>query len=514
MTPDNAGAGVRGCRASGRSTKALLSFIMATTIVSLTAAPPSLEHLFPAGGERGSTNEVTLSGKFESWPPEVWVNQPGLEFVAQTNKGKFNVTIAANAAPGPRLIRLFNEEGASELRFFVVGDGRELADREPNNHFAQPQSLDAFPIVINGRLDKSGDVDSFAISMRGGQWLEARVDSFTLMSKVDAVLRLVTTNGLQLTWNHDFVHFDPRLTWQAPEDQTVVLQLFGFPYPADAQIRLTGGEGTVYRLQVNAGERSPEIFCDPRTGNGAAELSVPACVNAVIGKADDEDRFSVHLEAGEMILARVEAATHGSPLDAWLRIEDISGKELARNDDADGSRDPALEWKAPTNGTFAIRIGSLTHRGGEDFRYRLAVERVQPDYSAELSASSLTLTPGSTNDLKLKVKRLRGHTNELTASIRGLPAGVTAADVTVPEKGGDVTLQLIATSDAKPFQGPIRALLHDAVTGEKRAVPFHLTSRSENNGVPGGYTHLVVESTDRSWLTVLPQKEEKKEPDK
>jgi len=31
-----------------------------------------------------------------------------------------------------------------------------------------------------------------------------------------------------------------------------------------------------------------------------------------------------------------------------------------------------------------------------------------------------------------------------------------------------------------------------------------LTSSTVNNGVPGGFNKLVIESTDRLWLTVLP----------
>lgn len=68
--------------------------------------------------------------------------------------------------------------------------------------------------------------------------MEARVESHLLMSKSDVVLRLVTTNGLQLAWNHDGVTLDPRIVWQATNDQTVVIQLYGFAFPANSEIRL------------------------------------------------------------------------------------------------------------------------------------------------------------------------------------------------------------------------------------------------------------------------------------
>lgn len=137
----------------------------------------------------------------------------------------------------------------------------QINEREPNDHFAKAQRLPQLPVTINGRFDKSGDVDSFAIELRNGEWLEARVDCYTLMSKVDAVLRLVTTNGEQLAWNHDFITLDPRLVWRAPANETVVLQIFGFAFPPDSDIRLTGGEGATYRLHLAITNSAPQI-CD------------------------------------------------------------------------------------------------------------------------------------------------------------------------------------------------------------------------------------------------------------
>src|SRR5436309_4572564 len=110
------------------------------------AAEPVLDGLFPAGGARGTTNIVTAAGKFDPWPPKVWVSSPGLVFNTETNKGKFSVAIAADADPGPRLVRFYNDEGASELRFFVVGDGKEILEKEPNNSFAKAQVVQTLPV--------------------------------------------------------------------------------------------------------------------------------------------------------------------------------------------------------------------------------------------------------------------------------------------------------------------------------------------------------------------------------
>jgi hypothetical protein len=197
------------------------------------------------------------------------------------------------------------------------------------------------------------------------------------------------------------------------------------------------------------------------------------------------------------------AATLGSPLDAFLRIEDANGKELARNDDAEGSRDPSLEWKAATNGTFNAVVGSLTHRGGPDYHYCLALDRALPNFRASLAANSLVVKPDTTNPLKFNVKRLRGHTNELIATLKDLPEGVTAASTNV--QSGDVSLPVITATNAPAFSGPIRLVLADSMAKEERVVSFALTSRGEDNGVPQGYSDLLIDTLEHVWLTVRPK---------
>ena len=481
-------------------------FCAVWVVSAASGASPALEMLFPAGAPRGTTNTVVAVGKFDSWPAKVWVNHPGVLLVAETNKGKFTVTIAADAAPGPCLVRLYDDEGASEPRIFVVDAERALAEIEPNDHFAKPQPISRLPVTIDGRLEKNGDVDSFAIRLRAGEWIEARVDSHRLMSKVDPALRLLTTNGLQLAWNQDFITLDPRLVWQAPSNQTVVLQVFGFAYPPESSIRLAGGDAAVYRLHIAITNHSPEVCSipDEREPNERPDQSVPVEVpveiRGHIRRADDEDRFRFSAIKVEVIEALVEAATLGSPLDAWLKIEDHSGKELARNDDVDGSPDPRIEWTVPTNGSFIVAIGSVTHRGGTNYCYRLSLRKLGPDFRATLAASTLVLTAGATNEVKLEAGRLRGLTNELAVIVQGLPAGVSAVATNLPRKDGTISVSLVAEPDAAGFQGPVQFMARDESNGQKRTVPFELTTRSDT-----GYPHLLVETCGDFWLTVRPK---------
>lgn len=122
--------------------------------------------------------------------------------------------------------------------------------------------------------------------------------------------------------------------------------------------------------------------------------------------------------------------------------------------------------------------------------------------SKRTSTGSVVLAPGTTNTVKVRVRGLRGHTNAVTAFLRDLPTGVMGASRTLEPSDTEPVLELVAAADAAAFQGPVRVVLAEGNGGAETAVPFELTTRGENNGVPRGTAGLVVDRTDRLWLTV------------
>ena len=218
------------------------------------AAAPTLDHFYPVAVQLGSTNTVSAIGKFDPWPPKVWVDASGIVFRPETNNSKFIVEIAASAPVGPHLIRAFNEQGASGPRFLIVSREPQTAEQEPNNDFTKPQVIEQLPASLNGRLDKSGDVDSFSVSLEVGQTLIASLEAYKLASPVDAVLRVVDSHGIQVALNHDDGRtLDPFLAWTARSAGTYVVQVFGFAYPATSDVKFTGGNACVYRLHLSRG---------------------------------------------------------------------------------------------------------------------------------------------------------------------------------------------------------------------------------------------------------------------
>ena len=543
-----------------------LVFLMALGV--LQAAVPVLDHVFPAAIQIGTTQLVTLVGKFDPWPTRLDLDIPGVSWEPTTNSGVIRVRVAPEAPAGPRVIRAFSPEGVSEPRFLILSQRLQQAEVEPNDAVPSAQVLAGLPAEVNGRLEKNGDVDSYSVDLRAGQTLMARLEAYTLQSPLDPVLKLLDARGVQVAWNHDEVRsLDPILAWRVETSGTYVLQVFGFAYPADSDLRFSGSPKGVYRLHVSTdpvarhawplgvsravdtrvswgdwgvssvsseaievlasaiapgaishslriphrevplelsvGEGKEWVESEPNDAATTAQaLGIPSAVSSDLDRPGDEDRYRLSCQKGEPLRLEVQAAGLGFPLDAWLRIEDASGKELARNDDTGGS-DPVLDWTSPETAEYRVVVGNLLQRGGRDQRYRLSIQRPKPLWSASMAEAAWSLEPGKTNESKVTLTRRYGADQRLTVSVRGLPSGVRVDPVEVSEKANAATLRWIAATNAAPFSGPVSIDVSSSSPAAVQEARFSLVSAGENNGVPQGFRRLVVESISRLWLTVL-----------
>ncbi len=518
------------------------------------AAAPSVDFLFPAGGQLGATNSVEASGKFDPWPVKVWTDAVGLEFKPESEKGKFTVNIGKNVAYGAHLVRFYNEEGASDLRTFIVGRQVEVAEKEPNDAVKKPQVLEKLPVTINGRLDKGGDVDSFAFKVEAGKWVVAMVESYSIGAPVDAYLHLLDENGIQLALGNDSYNLDPVLACKIEKSGTYVLQISGFVNPPQAEVRFAGGSSTIYRLTVTDGPTVRHAFAgqgeavqlsgwnfetlglksvdgfyaserkvlnDPRVetrlrcavgrnaeaierepNNKAAEaqdIVLPAVVNGCLQVNGDEDRFSFTAKKDERFEFRLAAGSLGSPMSAVLRVEDQNGKQLARNDVSLTLEDPKISWTAPTDGKFILAVSDLFRHGGENMLYRLEALPQVPGFSAKTDAQRYRLDPGKSVDIKVNVTRANGYEGKLMVSAKDLPADITAKEVEAPTgKGGEAKLTLTAAAEAKPASVPIRILISS--TGENATncpAVFDFRTKDSKTG------DLLVNESDNIWLTVV-----------
>jgi len=181
----------------------------------------------------------------------------------------------------------------------------------------------------------------------------------------------------------------------------------------------------VHRFVVGTLPEVGETEPNDRPQEPQAVTTLPLTINGVLDKPGDVDCFGVQLEAGQALVAAIDA--HGgpaAPVDAVLELVDDRGGYLARNLDARGL-DPRIVFTATRSGRHIVRVygfpavpnQTIGFSGGADHLYRL------------------TLTTGGFAAATLPAAVARGGTTAVAATGWNLPAELAAAPLTAAATG-------------------------------------------------------------------------------
>ncbi len=399
----------------------------------LGAAPPTVDALFPAGGKRGSEVVLDLVGKPGSKEKlQFWASDPGLTWRPAEEEGDEEAVgrlrIAEDATPGAHWIRFYNGDGSAAPQLFVVGELDERAEVEPNDSHLQADEVAALPVILNGKLNRRGDVDAFAVRLQKGEVLRAEVTAYRIDAPLDPLLRLTDAAGNVLSWNHDsFASLDPLLVYRAPRDGVYVLMLSGFVYPPQARSYFEGSDQTVYRMTLKLGEKERVKACPDEPE--VIALATPIC--GVIDEPGAEDAFVLRAVKGETYHVGVRAQAIQSPLVGALAIRDGEKKELAKYDNPIGTN-PELTWKAPADGDYLVTVRDLRRWGGLDFRYELLVDHVRPGVEVRVGTHAWSVKSGGTLMIPIELVRVHGHARPVTITLHGLPPFLSGQAFTIP----------------------------------------------------------------------------------
>jgi hypothetical protein len=205
---------------------------------------------------------------------------------------------------------------------------------------------------------------------------------------------------------------------------------------------------------------------DPRaTASESQALALPCSVTGRLAAPKESDRYAFETQAGVRWKFLLESRALGYPLDGVLTLRDAEGKELARQDDADGQPDPLIQWQAPSAGAFSIAVGDLFGAGGEHYVYRLTIEEDIPEPRLSVASELLQATVGKSLEIPVTINRYLDYGDELEIAVAGLPASATVVpmnSITGSDSSKTVTLSVVAS---EPFQGPVQVIGRSASSG-------------------------------------------------
>jgi hypothetical protein len=396
---------------------------------------PFITRAFPLGGRVDTKTVATVAG---------W-NLPETQLPLDTR------------GPGQCIRHTAYREGKqlSNSISYAVDTLGECMETEANDGIKDAQRIE-LPKIVNGRIDKSGDVDVFRFEGRAGDEVVVEVMARRLNSPLDSLVRVTDAAGSVVQWNDDHVsmesylhkdviglvthHADSYLMTELPQDGTYYVHL------ADAQQH--GGDAYGYRLRISAPQGDFALRVTPSSLYVRAGGIVPLQVHALRrdGFAGPIDVVLRDMPAGFSLAGNRIPADR----DRVCMTLTVPGKAPARPTALQ------LEGRARIDGHTVRRPAVPADDRMQAFLYRhlvptqeLLVVVQKAKWRAppvELASDSPVRIPaGGSAEVRMKTRRSPAL-QEMQLELREPPEGLALSGVTVVPEG--LAFEVTADADA------------------------------------------------------------------
>lgn len=431
-------------------------------------ALPAAAEVYPLGGRRGETIRVKLRGG--------------------TLDGTTVVPVTLTPADGESIVRLRvpttvrGPDGASldveSLPPLVLGDFPEVLEPDALD---TPQPKVTSPVVLNGRIDPSDDVDTFTLAVTPGQRLRVSAASIALGSALRPKLTVRNSQGRELVTSSQtvtvpsvgempqYTTFDPSVEFLVPEGQNeVTLAVHGTWMD---ELSLRGGTGHAYRVTVVPVKPSFSVELND------AQVNVPKGGVAAVGVTVSRDGYDgpINLRVanphaglsfrpgtvaagqtvGSFSIAAADDATFGPLLlDVIGEGQETEEPLLVHASKVVVFGEPVTEpfrreddWDTPAH----LRTRVQTQPG------LFATTTSAAPITFNAPAGPIELAQGSGTTFKVKLIRPKGAEGALTLKPLPLPPGLVIPDAKVDATETETEIKVKVDRDHPP--GPVTVVL-------------------------------------------------------
>ncbi|MCC9604562.1 serine protease [Blastopirellula sp. JC732] len=492
----------------------LLVLILAFTGPSVAMAQsvclpaPRLLTTMPMGGQVGTTLDVTITGESLEELDQLRFSHPAITATRKLADdgspvaNQYVVTIAADCPPGIHEARVMTRLGISSSRVFSVGALPETTATTPNTKLetALPIAIDS---VCNGKMTAKA-IDYYSFEGKQGQRIIVNCAARGIDSKLNPVLVVADAKGndLRVERRGGSIDFTPEA------DGKYVIKVHdltfdGGPYhfyrltlqtiPADAPLPLfastrdvnafswppIGLAATAAMTEVEPNDKAEEI----------QKITLPCDIAGSFFPAADVDAYEFTAKMGEVWWVEVASDRLGRPTDPSIVVQQVNDKgeavDLVELSDIPspvkvssngysydgpcynaGSADILGKVEIKQDGVHRLRITDLFGGTRNDPRnvYRLIIRKAEPDFAIVGWALHMNLRNGDRNALskpmalrggatmafEVVVVRRDGFDGPIELGLDNLPAGVTAAGLTIPKGASRGILLLTADEKVEP----------------------------------------------------------------
>lgn len=387
-----------------------------------------------------------------------------------------SLTIPSSMTAGEHWVSLpaFNGQPLNSVKINVNPLPSVLEAHAPNDTPLQAQPV-TLPVVVNGSLERAGDVDCYAFEAKKGERFTLGITARSLQSELDSCIRIIDAKGETVAENDDYTdktgHHDVRNemmtadsrleAWEAPADGRYVVEV------KDLQNR--GGQRFFYSLEMR---RSRPHFLLELTMDKTT--LAPDMTGVIFVRSFRKEGFTGAIRlAVEGLPAGVKAQCGPIPAGCQdgcilLRAEGVASGTFA-NIRIVGTADQAKG--EPVLTAVARSMQELMVDGGGRYlvpveMHTLAVVEQLDLKSVRIQPGELTIRPGESKTVEVTIARRPGCKEAVTLSVASamhvwtygncLPPGVTLDQsasrlrIVGDQVKGSVVLK--AAADAKPVR--------------------------------------------------------------
>lgn len=486
---------------------------MLVAVNQAVAQLPTIElhALSQPAGQAGSTFPLQLLGTRTDEPHSLHFSGDPAAISAVVGTGEvrllsdsptpanhFDVTIAADAAPGLTEVRSRGRFGLSNPRRFLVTIKPVQLAEGGHHDFAT-----ALPLAIDRILfDRCSPqkLNHYRVTLAAGTRLRAVAYAQPIDSRANLIVSLTNADGKELDRGYAIGGWPAEIDYESTTDQEVYLAVHDllyqggtdYPYLLEAVSTATGDEPQPLELNrslrpaLSAADHQSETVDNPPTDSTADQppRTIPFVVEGTFGQGENDFDFSA--AAGLQVSIRVRSVSAGQLTDPRIVIYKREGDsaeqwkltQLAEQDDPPAvgrpdvrvrRYDPELVWTAPEEATYriSVRDNQTGSRPTDSVRFALSVSEIQPRFRllayrpfphsnpATARPFGSNLMRGGTELVHVLALREDGYAGPIIVSAEDLPEGLTCEPMIIPAGQNEATLILRASEDVAEWQGTL-----------------------------------------------------------
>jgi hypothetical protein len=479
--------------------------------------------------------------------------KPGGSPITYPREWKSEITIAADAPLGQKLWRVSSARGGAGGRPFVVGDLPEFIETESNSVPGRAERV-ALPVTINGQIAGERDLDYFRFEAFAGAIVSVDVAAARLGSPLDPVVEIQDVEGRRQAVDEARVGSDPVLAFRVPATgeyhllvsnlnfhggphyvyritvSTAPHVMFAFPPGGEPDqigeielfardgagsfirqiesVRFPGGSPrefvlagttTANAVHLETNDLPADLEIEPNESPAlATAVSLPVVAYGRLSSGTDNDWYAFTVEKDQSVLVECRSVPRGSGSLPLISLCDANGGVLAKASTVELlPKACRLEWRAPAEGRYFVRIQDLRQGGGEA-PYRLEIRPTRPDFSITAGADIANVVQGGRGELELHIERQGGVDGPIDLKVEGLPEGVRIEPEQVPLGQEIVKIAFVAGDETRPGDSFLK-ITASAKAGDA-TVTRELAARHVGRDVEG--VSLGAPTVDHVQLTV------------